>query len=108
MKLMKFLTVSVLTAALALPAWALDLQTAKTQGLVGEKTDGYIGAVNPSGEVNALISAVNQQRKQAYVGISKENGQPLNVVETLAAKKLYDKLAGGEYYQAADGSWKKK
>lgn len=108
MKLTKYVALGVLACSLALPAWAIDLQTAKQQGLVGEKPDGYVGAVQSSGEVSTLVNSVNQQRKQAYIGISKENGQPLNVVETLAAKKLYDKLAGGEYYQAADGSWKKK
>lgn len=89
-------------------AFALDLQTAKRQGLVGEMTNGYIGAVARTPEVSSLVSSVNQQRKQAYLSISRENGQTLQVVETLAAKKLYDKLSAGEYYQSANGSWQKK
>lgn len=87
---------------------ALDLQTAKTQKLVGERTTGYIGAVVNRADVTSLVNSVNIQRKQAYLAISRENGQPVNLVEALAAKKLYAKLQKGEYYEAADGSWKMK
>lgn len=89
-------------------AFALDLQSAKQQGLTGEKINGYIGAVQPSTEVTALVESVNSKRQQAYRAISKENGQPLDVVETLAAKKLYEKLAVGEYYESGNGVWKRK
>jgi len=108
MKMMRMLSVFVALAAMGSAAFALDLQSAKMQGLVGEKTDGYIGAVSSTPEAAALVQTINAQRQQAYQGISKENGQPLSVVQGLAAKKLYEKLQGGEYYQAADGSWKKK
>jgi len=88
--------------------WALDLQSAKQQHLVGEKPSGYVGAVISSAAIEELVSSVNTQRKQAYQAISQENNQSLTVVETFAAKKLYDKLETGEHYQAADGSWKRK
>lgn len=89
-------------------AFALDLQSAKSRGLVGEQPNGYIGAVAPSPDVNQLVSSINAQRRQAYANISKENGQPLNVVESLAAQKIYNGLARGEYYKSGDGSWKQK
>lgn len=40
---------------LALPAWALNLDEAKHQGLVGEQADGYLGIVTsaPSAEVRS-------------------------------------------------------
>lgn len=107
MKKLFITTLSILLFS-ATAAFAMDLATAKNQGLVGERTDGYIGAVNNTPQAQALVSDINQRRKQAYQAISKENGQQLSVVETLAAKKLYNKLAAGEYYQAADGSWKRK
>lgn len=104
----RFITAAVIGMLAAGSAFALDLQSAKQQGLVGEKVSGYVGAVTHSSETDALVESINAKRKQAYMGISKENGQPLNVVETLAAKKLYDKLTTGEYYEAEDGSWKRK
>jgi len=108
MNIMKFTVTAAATILLATAAWAMSLQTAKQQNLVGEKTSGYIGAVVNSAEVNALVSSINAQRKQAYMSISQENQQSLKVVETLAAKKLYNKLSSGDYYQSADGSWKQK
>lgn len=47
------LAVSLLLLVHAGAAHALDLDAAKQQGLVGEQTDGYVGAVSasPSAEV---------------------------------------------------------
>lgn len=98
---------SVILCAASL-AWALSLDAAKTQGLVGERRNGYIGAVSTSPEVEALVQDINSRRKQEYERISGENGQPLNVVETLAAQKLIGKLGAGQYYEAEDGSWQQK
>lgn len=108
---MKFASICLSALAaitFATAAYAMDLQTAKSQGLVGELTNGYIGAVANSPEVASLVNSVNTQRKQAYQAISRENNQQLQVVETLAAKKLYGKLQAGEYYQSGNGSWQRK
>ena len=60
----------IFTACLLLmtqPAYSLDLQTAKSQGLVGETPGGYLSAVkSPSAETKALIENVNLKRKQKY------------------------------------------
>ena len=87
---------------------AMDFATAKSKGLVGEQSDGYIGAVKSSTEIDALVNEINTKRKEAYKKISAENGQPLDVVESLAAKKLYDKLQPSEYYKSEDGNWAQK
>jgi uncharacterized protein YdbL (DUF1318 family) len=92
----------------ALPAFALDLQQARASGLVGEKTDGYVAAVRPSPDVQALVAEVNAKRKQEYTRISRQNGEPVNVVAQLAAPQIINKLAPGNLYQAPDGSWKKR
>jgi len=101
---------AIATAVLLLPqlAFALSLDEAKSQGLVGETPSGYLGAVKASGEVNGLVSSINNQRRAAYEGIAKQNGQPRSVVESLAAKKAYDMTPAGQYVQGSDGSWKRK
>ncbi len=100
----------VISLLVSLPAFALDLQTAKQQGLVGEAMTGYIAPVNATApEINTLVIEVNAARKAEYQRISKENGQPLQVVEKLAAQKLFeDRVAPGEFYKTADGNWQKK
>lgn len=90
----------------ALPAFALDLSQARSQKLVGERPDGYVAAVKSSSDVNALVQEVNAKRKAEYTRISKENGQPVEVVAKLAAPKIISGLPSGSLYLATDGAWK--
>ena len=108
MNIVKNFIVAVTVLLSANMAHALDLATAKAQGLVGEQPDGYIGVIKQNDEVISLVEEINAKRKEAYKNISAENGQPMNVVETLAAKKLYEKLQASEYYQSAEGKWLQK
>lgn len=107
-RLFAFLT--VLLAVTAVPAWAISLDDAKAKGLVGERLDGYIGAVasNPSSEVANLVSSINAARKEEYAKIAARNGQPVSVVEKLAAAKLIERTSGGQYYMDKGGNWLKK
>lgn len=101
---------AILTVILPLSAFALDLDSAKDQGLVGERPDGYLGAVsaNPSADVAALIQDINSRRRAKYTEISKKNGQTRQVVEALAHKKVLGMMPAGHYYMDASGNWKKK
>lgn len=90
------------------PLCALTLDEAKAKGLVGEKGSGYLGAVNsPSGEVQALITDVNQKRRQAYEEIARRNGTSLSAVEILAGEKAVENTKAGHYVEGP-GGWKKK
>lgn len=87
----KLLLVSAFIVSFAASALALDLQTARSSGMVKENSDGYIEAVQSTAEVNALVSEVNGKRKKEYERISKENGQPVDVVGKLAAEQIKNK-----------------
>ena len=108
---MKKISVILIFLLLLIPThqlFALSLQDAKSQGLVGETPSGYLEAVSaPSGAVSGLISTVNAKRKKVYAGIAKKNGTPLNQVEKLAGKKAMNKTAAGQYVKSG-GAWKKK
>lgn len=89
-------------------AFALDLKTAKTQGLVGETPTGYLAPVKPgNAEAVKLAKTINAQRKQHYQKIAKGNNTPLNAVEQLAGKKAIEKTPAGQFIQI-NGAWKKK
>jgi len=93
---------------IAQPAFSMDLQTAKSKGLVGELSSGYLDAVTaPSAEVKALIDEVNAKRKQKYAEIAARNNITLKDVEELAGKKAIEKSEAGAYIKV-DGSWKQK
>lgn len=105
--------VSALTFTFALvvgatAAFAIDLHAARSSGLVGEKADGYIAAIQSSPEIDALVADVNRRRKEEYARIAAQNGQSVDVVARLAAAQIIAKLGAGEYYQDASGAWKKR
>jgi uncharacterized protein len=89
---------------------ALELEDAKTKGLVGETVTGYLAAVpgksNP--EVNALVNRINDLRRKEYQKIASKNGTAVAVVEKIGAKKAIDKTPAGQFVQRSDGSWTKK
>lgn len=89
-------------------AYALDLQTAKAQGYVGEQASGYLGIVNNASGVQALVNDINSRRKAYYEKIAKSNGTSLQVVEALAGKKAIDKTPSGQYVRDSSGSWIRK
>ena len=93
---------------LAQPAYSIDLQAAKSQGLVGETTSGYLEAVkSPTAEVKALIDSINSKRKQKFKDIAARNNTSLEAVEQLAGKKAIEKSAPGHYVKVG-GSWRQK
>jgi uncharacterized protein YdbL (DUF1318 family) len=93
---------------LVVPALAIDLQTAKEQGLVGETPSGYLGAVvEPNAEVKELIADINTRRKAKYAEIAAKNGISLDKVEKLAGKKAIEKTPSGQYVKF-EGNWLKK
>lgn len=89
---------------------ALDLTTAKQQGLVGEQIDGYVAALqsHTSEEVSELIEDINSRRREKYKEIAAKVGKPLSVVESLAGEKAIAKTLPGNYVQSPDGQWVKK
>ncbi|OAN11562.1 hypothetical protein A3K86_21810 [Photobacterium jeanii] len=91
-------------------AFALDLQNAKNQGLVGETNSGFIAplASSPSSEVRKLVADVNTQREASYKRISVSHGLSVAEVGHLAYKKAIQKTRSGNYYQNASGKWVKK
>ena len=99
---------TVLWILLASSAVALSLDEAKAKGLVGEKSNGYLGAVNPSdAEAQALMEDVNQKRRQAYEDIAKRNRTNIQAVETLAGEKAIQNTKPGHFIEGS-GGWMKK
>jgi len=92
------------------PSWAIDLQAAKAQGLLGEQPNGYLGLVkaNAPADVTALMKHINAQRKQEYQSIAQKNQTKLQVVEALAGKKAIERTPNGQYIRLPSGKWVKK
>ncbi len=105
----KILVTIIMTLALQ-TAWAIDIGTAKGQGLVGEANTGYLAAVKTpvSAEVQALIDSVNAKRKAKFEGTANKTKATVDQVGHRFYELAVQRTATGHFYQDAAGNWKKK
>lgn len=99
----------VAVALLILPiniAFAMSLQEAKTSNLVGEQSNGYLGAIGqPSPEVESLINDINSRRKAEYQRIANSTGSTVYAVEQLAGEKAIQDTSSGRYVKRSGQGW---
>lgn len=89
-------------------AWAVTLDQAKQQGLVGEMSTGYLGIVVASSDVEALVAGVNKKRKDIYLTLARKNNITMKQVTALAGEKAIAKTQSGHFIKMPSGSWVKK
>jgi len=97
------------TAATAATAAQRDpaYQAARDQGLVGEKTDGYLGFVTPpSPAIRALVNDLNAKRRTVY---TRKAGANSATVKEMAFRNgcrlIAERTSPGEKYQTPGGAW---
>jgi len=104
----KLNVITLLSAALlSFSAWAISLDDAKNQGLVGEHSSGYLGLVVQNAEAKAVVDEINAKRKAQYLKLAKKNNLSLAQVEALAAAKAIEKTQAGHFVEV-NGEWVKK
>lgn len=106
MKVNKFV-LAIAAMGMSLSAFALTLNNAKSQGLVGETSTGYLALVKSNAQAQALIKSVNAKRKAKYQQLAEKNKLSLSQVEALAGKKAVDKTSSGHFIKV-NGKWVKK
>ena len=108
MKTLFVIIVSLVCSLALVPAHAVDLNSAKQAGHIGETDGGYIAAVGSvDADTQALIDNVNSKRKQHYQKLANQNNVSLSSIEELAGQKAIAKTAAGHMVQI-DGNWSKK
>lgn len=92
----------------SMASFAADIDTAKSQGFIGERADGYLGVVDQSAasDVKALVREINAKRRAEYDRIAGKNGIPRNEVEILAGQKTLAKTPSGGWIFR--GQWLQK
>ena len=95
---------------MALGAAAADLGSAKADGWVGEKPDGYIGLVRNDAppDVQAMVRDVNSKRRAEYQRIAQRQGVPVSEVEKVGGQTAIDKTRPGHYVMDGSGRWRRK
>jgi len=91
-------------------SFAISLQNAKTEKLVGETPTGYLAIVTTpaTNELKALVLDINSQRKAKYQQIAVKVAKPLATIEKMAGNKAISKTKTGNLIQKTNGSWVKK
>jgi len=89
-------------------AFALDLETALTKGLVGEVDDGYI-AIPPKvgNEAAGLVDEVNGKRLDVYKEIAEKNGISVEATGQRTFQKRYPDFPAGTWVKI-QGTWSQK
>ena len=97
-------------AAFGIPAAdAADLDAAKRGGLVGERSDGFLGLVggNVPADVRAMVNTINAERRTAYQDIATKTGASVQEVGSLAGRRLIGSAPPGTYVMPS-GQWVRK
>lgn len=102
-----FLTLSSNIWAMDLSSAMSKLSTVKSQGLVGEQTDGYLGVVKNQNDAQTIAQLINQARKEQYQKMALNHKVSLQEIEALAGKKAIQKTPPGLYIKI-EGKWLQK
>jgi uncharacterized protein len=100
----------MLIAMISPLALAQSLEEAKSSGIIGEKSDGYIGFVqdNAPPALVALVNDVNRQRRARYAEIAQQNNISINEVAQLAYLRAVEATKSGHFVEDAEGRWVRK
>lgn len=97
--------IAVALLALSSAVLALDLDSAKSQGLVGEQPNGYLGVVKATPEAVELAQNINTRRRQAYERIARENGITIEQVANMAGQRAISRAEPGTWIRTPEGQW---
>ncbi len=86
-----------------------EVIAARAAGVVGERYDGYLGAVEPlAPRLRAQVSAINIKRRALFSGLAARRGVSTQDVGVAAACALLGRVAVGEAYQLAQSDWRRR
>lgn len=108
MNIAKKFIFTLFSTTMAFSAWAISLDDAKQQGLIGEMKNGYLGVVVNSTETQNLVNDINEKRKNIYLNLARKNEITMEQVMALAGEKAISKTQSGHFIQNAAGQWVKK
>lgn len=91
-------------------AYGLELQDAKSQGLIGERTDGYVGYVvsDVPENVKALVKSVNNKRREKFQKTARNNSITAEAVGILFYQRALKETKKTHFFQTESGQWVRK
>ena len=103
-------------AAAAVPtaSWAQSasqkalIDSAKSEGVVGEQADGYLGFHTPSSDtaLQAAVTTTNAARRSVYAASAAQAGTTADVAGArMFETQLLPRVSSGQWYRNASGQW---
>ena len=104
-----FLASAIILLGTASLSFAMDLATAKQEGLIGEQENGLVGLIDPNSPdaIQILVKQTNQGRLKVYNETAANQRIPASQVQAIAAQKLISMTPAGQYIQR-NGRWVQK
>jgi uncharacterized protein len=85
-----------------------EIAVLKGKGVIGEDNLGYLQFVGAAKEKAELVQAENDDRRQVYQAIAKQQGTTVELVGRRRAQQIVEVALPGHWLQDANGSWYKK
>lgn len=117
MSMRQLFVVGAAVVALGLAAGGVLAQTAeqrsqivaaRTQGVVGEQADGYLGFRVPTSDADLqkAVADTNAARREVYAASAREVGTTTEVAAArMFESQLLPRLPAGQWYRNAAGQW---
>ncbi|MBU4264030.1 MAG: YdbL family protein [Proteobacteria bacterium] len=84
------------------------LATLKSQGVIGENSQGYLEFRKADKSQEALIKEENEDRSKVYTAIAKQQGADATLVGSRRALQIAGQADAGTWLQKPDGTWYQK
>ena len=85
-----------------------EIKALKDQGIVGENNKGYLEFVGQKKAKADVIKAENNDRRQVYQAIAKQQGTTVEVVGKHRAVQIANKASPKDWIQDGEGKWYQK
>lgn len=101
--------VMAMTAAAPAAAQTSAVNAARAAGQVGERFDGYLGiAGRPTPLLRSQVDSINIRRRTIYSNFAASRRVSPQEVALTAGCQLLARVAVGEVYMLADGTWRRR
>jgi len=83
------------------------IDSAKSQGTVGEQADGYVGIrTTADADLRAAVEATNSGRRAVYARSATEAGTTTEIAAArMFETQLLGRISSGQWYRNAAGQW---
>lgn len=84
-----------------------EINQLKESGVIGEKSDGFLGFVSGAADT-AVVAAENDDRRKVYTAIARQQGVSPDIVGNRRALQISQKAEPGTWLQDSNGTWHQK